>query len=105
MRLPSRVRTALTDIVAGVNGNGEPPLAHVAAEGLVIALAEFEQRHIEPSAVLRALSEARMLARGSDAKAPTSSHMIGGQTCLALTIASRFLTGMPAGAVPLPRKN
>ncbi|MFT3815721.1 MAG: MobH family relaxase [Acidovorax sp.] len=95
MRLTSRVRAALADIVEALNGNGEPPLARATARGLAIALVEFERRHIEPSAALRALFEARMLVVGPQGKSPTSNQDLSGQTCLTLTVAPSFLTGLP----------
>src|SRR6218665_1198888 len=102
MRLASRVRAALAEVVAGLNGKGEPPLARGTRGGLLGAPAGFGGRHTEPSAALRALSEARMLASGSDAKAPASSQTIRGQRCLALTLAPKFLAGVPAGTAALP---
>lgn len=98
MRLAPRVRTALIEIVQALNGQGERPMANATPDGLVIALSEFERRHIEPTAALRALADARMLAADAQASSPASNCQIGTQTCLALTIAPKFLSGLPAVA-------
>ncbi|MBH2008585.1 MAG: TraI domain-containing protein [Xanthomonadaceae bacterium] len=98
MRLASRVREALADIVAALNMADRSLHACTTSDGLFIALAEFERRHIEPSQALRALSEAGMLAHGPQAKPSTSTCAIAGQQHLGLTVASAFL----AGWQPLP---
>lgn len=101
MRLAPRVRAALADIIEALNADGAAPLAQPGDTGLFVALAEFERRHVEPSAALRALNEARMLARNSDAPTPTTSRTIGGQPCLGLTIAPAFVSGLtPAEGTP-----
>lgn len=98
MRLAPRVRAALVDIIDALNTGSAAPMAAAAPAGLIVALAEFERRHVEPSLALRALREARMLAGGGDGPAPTSTWVFGGEACLGLTIAPPFVSGMAPAA-------
>ncbi|AEF88734.1 Relaxase [Delftia sp. Cs1-4] len=94
MRLAPRVRDALAEIVDALNAGSPGPLACVVEDGVFVALGEFEHRHVEPSLALRALSEARMLARGAGVATPTSTRAVGGQECLGLVIAAAFVAGL-----------
>lgn len=100
MRLAPRVRAALHEVVEALNATGShpPPMACATPAGLFVALAEFERRNVEPTMALRALGEARMLARATGplaaSAAPTSTQTFGDQPCLGLTIAAAFVPGL-----------
>ena len=93
MRLAPRLREAVADIAQAL-GNAEQGCRALATpQGLFIALAEFERRHIEPSHALRGLSEACMLARGPQGPASAMTLEIDGQEHLGLLIAPAYLAG------------
>lgn len=91
MRLAPRLREAVADIAQAL-GNAEQECRALATpQGLFVALAEFERRHIEPSHALRGLTEARMLARGPQGSASAMTFEIDGQEHLGLLIAPEYL--------------
>jgi conjugal transfer pilus assembly protein TraI len=91
MRLAPRLREAVADIAQAL-GNAEQDCRALATpQGLFIALAEFERRHVEPSHALRGLSEARMLARGPQGAASAMTFEIDGQQHLGLLVAPAYL--------------
>jgi conjugal transfer pilus assembly protein TraI len=93
MRLAPRLRAVLVEILEASNAADGACRVQPTVDGLFIALAEFERRHIEPSRALRALSDARMIAKGAAPGSGTSTVRLAGQVHLGLTILPPFLSG------------
>jgi conjugal transfer pilus assembly protein TraI len=95
LRLSPQLCAVITDIVQALDAGDTHVCAGATSEGLFIALAEFERRHIEPSHALRGLSDARMLARGPREPASTVTRAVRDQDHLGLLVAPRFLVHHP----------
>ncbi|HVR51021.1 MAG TPA: MobH family relaxase [Pseudorhodoferax sp.] len=93
MRLAPHLRDTVSDIVLALGTAGQACCASLTPQGLFIALAEFERRHVEPSHALRGLSDARMLVAGAQGTTSAVRLEIDGQKHLGLLIAPAYLAG------------
>jgi conjugal transfer pilus assembly protein TraI len=101
MRLNPLVRDVLVDVIHTLNTGAGPAKCCTVAHGLFVPVSEFERRGLQPSLVLRALTEVRMLARISAKAPPTSSRDFNGTPTVGLTINPRFIGGLElAGFAP-----
>lgn len=102
MRLNPAVRDALTEVVDSFNPGHGPALCCTVAQGLFVPLSEFERRGLQPSLVLRALADVRMLARSSSQGAPTISRDFNGVPTVGLVLAPRFVSGLDLAGFAVP---
>lgn len=93
VRLAPQLRETVAEIVLAFGTARQGCCASVTPQGLFIALAEFERRHVEPSHALRGLSDARMLVPGAQGTTSAVTWEIGGQKHLGLLIARAYLAG------------
>ncbi|WP_415841995.1 MobH family relaxase [Paracidovorax anthurii] len=96
MRLNPTVRSILADIVETANDSARAGQVQAVAEGLFVALAEFERRGIQPGMAIRALDEARMLWRPQASGPSTVSRPIGESTVLGVILAPAHIEGADA---------
>jgi conjugal transfer pilus assembly protein TraI len=94
MRLNPAVRDALRSIVATLNGDARAAAACTVANGIFVPLAELERRGLQPSLVMRALGDLRMLVHADANRPPTTSRDFGGAVTLGLILDPRFVTGL-----------
>jgi len=102
MRLNPIVRDVLVEVIHTLNTGAGPAKCCTVAHGLFVPVSEFERRGLQPSLVLRALTEVRMLARISAKAPPTSSRDFNGVPTVGLTINPRFVGGLELAGFALP---
>ena len=102
MRLNPIVRDVLVEVIHTLNTGAGPAKCCTVAHGLFVPVNEFERRGLQPSLVLRALTEVRMLARISAKAPPTSSRDFNGTPTVGLTINPRFIGGLELAGFALP---
>jgi conjugal transfer pilus assembly protein TraI len=102
MRLNPIVRDVLIEVIHTLNTGAGPAKCCTVAHGLFVPVSEFERRGLQPSLVLRALTEVRMLARISAKAPPTSSRDFNGTPTVGLTINPRFIGGLELAGFALP---
>lgn len=102
MRLNPIVRDVLVELIHTLNTGAGPAKCCTVAHGLFVPVSEFERRGLQPSLVLRALTEVRMLARISAKSPPTSSRDFNGTPTVGLTINPRFVGGLELAGFALP---
>lgn len=102
MRLNPIVRDVLVEVIHTLNTGTGPAKCCTVAHGLFVPVSEFERRGLQPSLVLRALTEVRMLARISAKAPPTSSRDFNGTPTVGLTINPRFVGGLELAGFALP---
>lgn len=93
LRLNPSLRTALTDIVATLNGPGAPACCSIPT-GLFIPLAELERRQLDTATAIRALSDLTMLAPYSPGNNKIICHAIGGTNMSGIVIAPQYICGL-----------
>ncbi len=93
LRLNTPVRTALSEIVATLNRPSGPFAACSIPAGLFVPLAELEQRRVDTSLAIRALTEVSMLIAPTNSTIKTIVHDFGGMETLGIIIAPRFISG------------
>lgn len=94
LRLNPAVRDALTEVIRSFNPGSGPAQCCTVALGLFIPLAAFERRGLQPSLVLRALADVRMLARSGAEGPPTVSRDFNGTPAVGLILDPRFVEGL-----------
>lgn len=94
LRLNPAVRDALTEVIRSFNPGSGPAQCCTVALGLFIPLAAFERRGLQPSLVLRALADVRMLARNGAKGPPTVSRDFNGTPTVGLILDPRFVEGL-----------
>ncbi len=102
MRLNPIVRDVLVEVIHTLNTGAGPAKCCTVAHGLFVPVSEFERRGLQPSLVLRALTEVRMLARISAKAPPTSSRDFNGAPTVGLTINPRFVGGLELAGFAMP---
>jgi conjugal transfer pilus assembly protein TraI len=102
MRLNPLVRDVLVDVIHTLNTGAGPAKCCTVAHGLFVPVSEFERRGLQPSLVLRALTEVHMLARISAKAPPTSSRDFNGAPTVGLTINPRFVGGLELAGFAMP---
>ncbi len=102
MRLNPVVRDALTAVVHTLNPDAGPAQCCTVASGIFVPLGELERRGVEPSLALRALAEARMLARVDAKGPPTLTRDFNGTPTVGLVIDPRFVDGVDLEGFALP---
>jgi len=93
LRLNPTVRTALSEIVSTLNHPSGPFAACSIPTGLFVPLAELEQRRIDTSLAIRALTEASMLISLNNSEIKTIMHNFGGKEMLGIIISPHFING------------
>lgn len=94
LRLNPAVRDALTDVIRSFNPGEGPAQCCTVALGLFVPLYFFERRGLQPSLVLRALADVRMLARNGAKGPPTVSRDFNGTPTVGLILDPRFVEGL-----------
>jgi conjugal transfer pilus assembly protein TraI len=94
LRLNPGVRDALTEVIRSFNPGAGPAQCCTVALGLFVPLAAFERRGLQPSLVLRALADVRMLARSGGKGPPTVSRDFNGTPTVGLVLDPRFVDGL-----------
>jgi conjugal transfer pilus assembly protein TraI len=94
LRLNPAVRDALTEVIRSFNPGAGPAQCCTVALGLFVPLAVFERRGLQPSLVLRALADVRMLARSDAQGPPTVSRDFNGTPTVGLILDPRFVDGL-----------
>lgn len=94
LRLNPAVRDALTEVIHSFNPGAGPAQCCTMALGLFVPLAAFERRGLQPSLVLRALGDVRMLARSGGKGPPTVSRDFNGTPTVGLILDPRFVDGL-----------
>jgi conjugal transfer pilus assembly protein TraI len=102
MRLNPIVRDVLNEVIHTLNTGAGPAKCCTVAHGLFVPVSEFERKGLQPSLVLRALTEVRMLARISAKAPPTSSRDFNGAPTVGLTINPRFIGGLELAGFAMP---
>lgn len=102
MRLNPIVRDVLVEVICTLNTGAGPAKCCTVAHGLFVPVSEFERKGLQPSLVLRALTEVRMLARISAKAPPTSSRDFNGAPTVGLTINPRFVGGLELAGFAVP---
>ena len=98
MRLNPAVRSALADAIDSLNDPpGQSPVFTV-AEGVFVALSEFELRGIQPTVAMRALADAAMLVKPPHAGPPTHSRDIQGSPVVGVVVSVAHLEGLDPAA-------
>lgn len=98
MRLNPAVRSALADAIDCLNDPpGRAPVFTV-AEGVFVALSEFERRGVQPTVAMRALADAAMLVRPPHAGLPTHSRDIQGSPTVGVIVSVAHLEGVDPAA-------
>jgi conjugal transfer pilus assembly protein TraI len=88
-KLNAVVATALSDIVATLDGQAEAA-ACPTPSGLFIPLAQFQRRHVDPGMAVRALADADMLGGGPSR---TVVHEFAGEDLPGVIVSPRYITG------------
>lgn len=94
LRLNPAVRDALTEVIHSFSQGEGPAQCCTVALGLFVPLAAFERRGLQPSLVLRALADVRMLARSGGQGPPTVSRDFNGAPTVGLILDPRFVDGL-----------
>ncbi len=94
MRLNPAVRDALTEVIRSFNPGAGPAQCCTVALGLFVPLAEFDRRGLQPSLVLRSLTDAGMLAHKGGKGPPTLSRDFNGTPTVGLILDPRFVEGL-----------
>lgn len=94
LRLHLAVREALSAVIETLNGDGGEPAACTVSSGVFVPLGEIQRRGVDPSAALRALAEAGMLAGAKGTRAPTVTRDFGGEQKVGCVLSPRFIAGL-----------
>jgi conjugal transfer pilus assembly protein TraI len=102
MRLNPVVRDALAEVVNTLNSEAGPAQCCTVALGVFVPLGTFDQRGIQPSLALRALSDVHMVVSAAANGPPTTTREFNGVPTVGLTIAPRFIGGVDMQAFSSP---
>lgn len=102
LRLNPAVRDALAEVVNTLNREAGPAQCCTVALGVFIPLGTFDQRGIQPSLALRALSDVHMVVSAVANGPATTTREFNGVPTVGLTIASRFISGVDMQAFASP---
>jgi conjugal transfer pilus assembly protein TraI len=101
LRLNPMVRDALAAAIATMNGDARSAEAITIATGVFVPIDHFKRRHIDLPVALRSLAETGMAVGGSNSRAGTIRHEMGGQQELGVVIRPDFVEGLdPADFAP-----
>jgi conjugal transfer pilus assembly protein TraI len=99
-RLNPAVRDVLQQILATLDSPSQPLAAFVIDLGVFVPLAELERRNVDPALVVRALSDAHMLAGDpSHSQSKTLSRSFHDKPILGIVLAPHCVVGLDGGGL------